>query len=176
MQIRKMIVATSLLVAPAMLAPVRARAEQKIAFVDLEYALNNVDEGKKAKAILEQDYKHKKEELDATRASLQKMEIDLKSQALVLTDDARRAKEGELSQAREKFDADSKAARESWQKKEDALTRDLLERLTTIVGALGKEGGYTFILERHDASVLYAKEEVDLTKQVVERFNKNGGK
>ena len=172
------ILATALfLTVPALVLPGRARAaEQKIAFVDLEYALNNVDEGKKAKAILEQDYKRKKEELDATNATLQKMDADLKSQSLVLTDDARRAKEQELAAAREKFNADSKSARESWQKKEDALTRDLLERLTQVVRAVGKDGSYTFILERHDASVLYAKEEVDLTKQVVERFNKNGGK
>ena len=57
------ILATALfLTVPALALPGRARAaEQKIAFVDLEYALNNVDEGKKAKAILEQDYKRKKE-------------------------------------------------------------------------------------------------------------------
>ena len=176
---RRVLFITFLLATPALTIPVRARAAdapQKIAFVDLEYALNNVDEGKKAKAILEQDYKRKKEELDATNATLQKMDLELKSQSLVLTDDARRAKEAELATAREKFNADSKSARDNWQKKEDGLTHDLLQRLTDVVHAIGKDGGYTFILERHDASVLYAKDDVDLTKQVIERFNKNGGK
>lgn len=166
-----------LLAAPLVAASGRvARADQKIGFVDLEYALNNVDEGKKAKAVLEQDYKKKKDELDATAASLAKMREDLKGQTLVLTDDARRAREQELATATEKFQADSKAARDAWQKREDALTKDLLERLTSVVGQIGKEGGYTFILERHDASVLYAKEEVDLTHQVIDRFNKAGGR
>ncbi|HVO32258.1 MAG TPA: OmpH family outer membrane protein [bacterium] len=159
------------------LAPRVARAaDQKIGFVDLEFALNNVEEGKKAKAVLEQDYKKKKEELDATAAALAKMKEDLKGQTLVLTDDARRQKEQELSAAQEKFAADSKAARDAWQKREDALTKDLLERLTMVVQQLGKDGGYTFILERHDASVLYAKDDVDLTRQVIERFNKTGGR
>src|SRR5438094_7675886 len=39
---------------PAWVLPSLAHAEQKIGFVDLESALNNVEEGKKAKAVLEQ--------------------------------------------------------------------------------------------------------------------------
>ena len=150
--------------------------ETKIAFVDLEYALNNVEEGKKAKAVLEQDFKRKKEELEATRAKLLAMENELKSQTLVLSEEARRAKENELRAAVERYEADKRAAQESWQKKEATLTKDLLERLTTVVQQIGKEGGYTFILERHDASVLYAQDNVDLTKQVIDRFNKQGGR
>ena len=158
-------------------APVAAAAQStKIAFVDLEYALNNVEEGKKAKAVLEQDYKRKKEELEATRAKLLAMENELKSQSLVLSDEARRQKEQELSAAKDRYDADKKSAYEGWQKKEATLTRDLLEKLTQVVQDIGKEGNYTFILERHDASVLYAQENVDLTRQVIERFNKTGGR
>ena len=160
----------------SLLGPSIAFADAKIAFVDLEYALNNVEEGRKAKAVLEGDYKRKKDELDATRVKLTGMESDLKSQSLVLSDEARRAKEAEFQAARSRYDADYKAAMEGWQKNEARLTKDLLERLTTIVQQLGKEGGYTFILERHDASVLYAQENVDLTKQVIDRFNKQAGR
>lgn len=160
----------------ALVAPATAFAEQKIGFVDLEYALNNVEEGKKAKAVLEQDYKRKKEDLEATKSTLDKMEADLKSQTLVLSEEARRQKEQDLEAARDRYDADKKAAYEAWQKKEASLTKDLLDRLTTIVQQLGKEGGYTFILERHDASVLYAEGNVDLTSEVIKRFNQSGGK
>lgn len=166
------------LVTTVTIAPARsfAQAAPKIAFVDLEYALNNVEEGKKAKAVLEQDFKRKKDELDGTRAKLTAMETELKSQTLVLSDDVRRQKEAELAAAVARYDADLKAARDGWQKKEASLTRDLLERLTQIVQQMGKDGNYTFILERHDASVLYAQANVDLTKQVIERFNKSGAR
>ncbi len=177
MRARRLAGGAVLIAATVSVAPPRASAQPapKIAFVDLEYALNNVDEGKKAKAVLEQDYKRKKEELEATRSQLVRMEGDLKSQVLVLSEEARRAKTQELGVAQAKYEADKKAAYESWQKKEASLTRDLLERLTAIVQQIGREGGYTFILERHDASVLYAPENVDLTRQVIERFNKQGG-
>jgi outer membrane protein len=151
-------------------------AESKIAFVDLEYALNNVEEGKKAKAILEQNYKQQKEALAATFAKIETMSNELKSTTLVLSDEARRKKEQELSDAVAAYEKDKKTAYESWQKKEANLTRDLLEGLTSIVQEIGREGGYTFILERHDASVLYAQDNIDLTKQVIDRFNKKGGR
>lgn len=148
----------------------------KIAFVDLEYALNNVDEGKKAKAVLEQDYKRKKDALQATEANLVRMENELSGQKLVLSADALRQKEQDLESAKARYQAEKKAAYEEWQKKEATLTRDLLERITEIVQQIGKDGGYQFILERHDASVLYAQENIDLTRQVIERFNKTGGR
>ncbi len=167
----------ALLLALMLLVPSVSLAQAtKIAFVDLEYALNNVEEGRKAKAVLEQDYKRRREELETTRAKLVAMEAELKGQALVLSDEARRAKENELRAAIERYEADKRSAQESWQKKEATLTKDLLERLTSIVQQIGKEGGYTFILERHDASVLFAQENVDLTKQVIDRFNKQGGR
>lgn len=153
-----------------------AAQEAKIAFVDLEYALNNVEEGKKAKAVLEQDYKRKKEALQATEANLTRLENELSGQKLVLSADALRLKEQELESATARYQAEKKAAYEEWQKKEATLTRDLLERLTEIVQQIGKEGGYQFILERHDASVLYAQENIDLTRQLIERFNKTGGR
>lgn len=161
----------------SLLLPDVARAQAtKIAFVDLEYALNNVDEGKKAKAILEQNYKQQKGQLETSFANLERMANELKNTSLVLSDEARRKKETEFAEANDKYESDKKNAYESWQKKEANLTRDLLEGLTSIVKDIGKEGGYTFILERHDASVLYAQENIDLTKQVIERFNKKGGR
>ena len=161
----------------SLLLPVAAHAQvTKIAFVDLEYALNNVDEGKKAKAILEQNYKQQKDQLAAAVANIERMAAELKNTSLVLSDEARRKKETELAEAKDKYDADKKTAYESWQKKEANLTRDLLGGLTTIVQEIGREGGYTVILERHDASVLYAQDNIDLTKQVIERFNKKGGR
>ena len=166
----------SLLAFVLVLPSLAAAQGAKIAFVDLEYALNNVDEGKKAKAILEQDYKRKKEALQTTEANLVRLENELSGQKLVLSADALRQKEQELDAAKSRYQAEKKAAYEEWQKKEATLTRDLLERLTEIVQQIGKEGGYQFILERHDASVLYAQEDIDLTRQVIERFNKTGGR
>lgn len=171
--------ATALL-AGSVAVPSRAHAQAggavKIGFVDLEYALNNVEEGRKAKAILNQDFERRNKELEENARRIQQMREDLKGQALLLPDEARRQKEAELLSAEARYEADLRAAREAWQKKEASLTRDLLERLTGIVQQIGKEGSYTFILERHDASVLYARENVDLTREVIERFNKTGGR
>ena len=153
-----------------------AQSGPKIAFVDLEYALNNVDAGKKAKAILDAELKRKNQELDSMGANLVRLENELQSQSLVLSDEARREKTTELVAAREKFETERRKAQEEWRKKEASLTRDLLEGLTKVVEEIGREGNYTFILERHDASVLYAQENVDLTREVIERFNKQEGR
>ena len=170
----------ALLAAGLFAAPSPVHAQQgggmKIAFVDLEYALNNVDEGKKAKAVLQEDYQKKKDDLESAKAEIDHEEADLAAQSLVLSDDVKRQKEADLEAKKDKYEKDKAAAFDAWQKKEASLTKDLLERLTAIVQQMGREGNYTFILERHDASVLYAQQNIDITSDVIARFNKNGGK
>ena len=61
--------------------PRAARAEQKIAYVDLQRALEETEEGKKAKTKLKTDFEKKQHELDARQEELKKMKQDLDKQA-----------------------------------------------------------------------------------------------
>jgi len=60
----------SLLLALA-LVPAAARAEQKIGYVDLQRALNEVEEGKTAKALLQKDFAEKQKQLDSKKVEFE---------------------------------------------------------------------------------------------------------
>src|SRR5919201_43388 len=75
-----------------------ARADQKIAYVDLQRALEETEEGKRAKAKLKSDFDKKQKELDARQEELKKMKSDLDKQAPILKPDALQKKQQELQE------------------------------------------------------------------------------
>jgi len=74
----------------ALLAATAARAETKIGFVDLQRALNEIEEGKSAKATLKSDFDAKQKQLDAKKTEFDKLRQDFEKQAVVMAEQARR--------------------------------------------------------------------------------------
>ena len=66
-----------------------AFAQTKIAYVDLQKALLQVEDGKKAKARLKKEFDKKQKELDKKQKDVKKMKDDLEAGAMMMTDDAK---------------------------------------------------------------------------------------
>jgi outer membrane protein len=56
----------------------------------------------------------------------------------------------------------------------ERIVGPLRQKLYDIITEVGKEQGYTLVLERSTPGLIYAKEALDITDQVVQRFNKKG--
>src|SRR4051812_9162529 len=82
----------------------------KVAYVDLQKALQQVDAGKTAKAQLEKDVSAKRAELEKAQAALQKEAEQFEKKAAILNDSAKAAKQQELQK---KFMEFQKSASES---------------------------------------------------------------
>jgi outer membrane protein len=71
----------ALVIASGMLAPTLALADTKVAYVDLQRALEETEDGKKAKAKLKSDFDRKQKELDDKQEELKKMKDALDKKA-----------------------------------------------------------------------------------------------
>src|SRR5688572_31564274 len=69
-------------------APRSAAAEGKMAFVDLQRALEETEDGKKAKAKLKSDFDRKQKELDEKQEELKKMKEALDKKASLMKPEA----------------------------------------------------------------------------------------
>lgn len=167
---------TLMFVALTLLAPTAGAYAQKFAYVDLNQALNNVEEGKKAKSILERDYEKKKKELEAENQKLQSMRDELESKRMVLSDEALRRKVAELEQQQMAFQKKLVAHQQDWAKKEGELTASILEKLIEVVKEVGKSEGYDYVFEKTEANIIYAPPNADLTDKVIRAYNRSSGK
>ncbi len=77
MRISHLLHAAALAIAATTFAlPAQARAEQKIAYVDMQRALNEIDEGKAAKAALKREFDQKQKMLDDKKAEFDRLRTD----------------------------------------------------------------------------------------------------
>lgn len=160
----------------AMLAQSAFAADLKIGYVDMQKAIQETSAGKQAKKDLEKEFNSKKAELQKKEGDLKKMDEDLRKKATALSDEVRNKKMQELQGEAMKFQREVGESQMNIQKKERELTQPILEKLQAALDKIGKEGGYTMILERGEQSVLWAKKDLDLTDAIVKEFEKNADK
>jgi outer membrane protein len=155
----------------ALVHAVPARAEQKIGLVDLQRALNEVDEGKAAKARLKTEFDQKQKVLDDKQAEFQKLRTDFEKQASVLAETARREREEDLNRRMMDLQTTFAQLQRELSEREREVTRGIFDRMAQIVREIAEKEGFTMVLERNDAGVVYAPPSIDLTNELVRTYN-----
>jgi outer membrane protein len=157
----------------ALLAPTLARAD-KFAVVDLQRALEETEDGKKAKAKLKSDFERKQKELDEKQEEIKKMKDALDKKKNIMKPEALQKEEQEL-QTRfvELQQIYARLQRDLAQKEQDA-TRGIFAKLQAVVGKIAQTNGFDVVLERNSA-VVWGKDSLDITNEVIRRYNTESG-
>ena len=148
-----------------------AWAEVKVATVDMQRAIQSVAKGRKAKEQLEKEFNAKKKELQAEEASIKKMGEEFKKQSLVMSDEARAKKQGELQERIMKFQELTARSQVEIQNKERDLTQPIVAKLRVIIAEMAKKKSYSLILEKNENTVLFSEDKDDLTDEVIHSFD-----
>lgn len=158
------LIAVLLLAAPAL-------AEVKIGYVDLQKALNSSKAGVAAKTEIGEQVKKFEAEFKAKQDELLKLKADLEKQAVLLSDSAKAQKERDYQQNVKDLQRFQKDAKDDLQQRDAAHTKRIINELYKVLQKLGKDGGYTMILEKSQGGVIYADSAIDLTDQLIKAYD-----
>ncbi|MBS2029653.1 MAG: OmpH family outer membrane protein [Deltaproteobacteria bacterium] len=147
-----------------------ARADQKMAYVDLQRALLEVEEGKAAKATLKAEFDKKQKTLDAEQEALKKDKDTLDKQSMAMTEDARRMKEQELMGKLQEVQKHYMGMQQELSEKERTLTQGIFQKMEGIIGEIAQAEGLTFVFDK-SAGLVYAPPSLDLTNELIRRYN-----
>lgn len=153
-----------------------ALAEGEIAYVDLQRALLETNEGKAAKAELEKMKVARQKQLDERQKQLKTLQQSLESQRAFMKEDVLRQKEAEFGQQLRELQMTYASLQKELAAEEGKLTNKLLARMLKIVEKIGKERKYAAVLERNESRVLWAPSKHDLTNEVIRLFDAGKGK
>ncbi len=149
--------------------PLRAE-EVKLGFVDLRRALAETDEGRKARATLKRDFDKKQKELDEQQEDVKKAIEDLNKKRTLLPAETVRQKEAELQDRVGKVQQTYMRHQQDLAAKEEQATQPIVDRLQRIIAKIAVAENFTMVLDK-SAGVVYAKPHLDLTNEVIRRFN-----
>jgi outer membrane protein len=146
-------------------------ADVKIATVDFQRALLEVNEGASAKTRLESMYAEKKAAVEKMRTNLQKMQDDLEKQSVILSDAARKQKEDEFNTAQAQYAQAAQRSEGEFQQAYYGAMESLTEKMKKIASDIGNERGYTLVLETNTGGVVFSSPTIDITDELIKRYN-----
>jgi outer membrane protein len=144
----------------------------KVAYVDLQRALNESETGRKAKEQfkgevekLQGSLKRKKDQIDSLKEQLEK-------KAAVMKDEERTNLEEDYRKKLRDFEREYKDSQADLQRKDNELTGAILKDLQDIIRDFGEREGYTLIFEDSSSAVLYGKKSADITEEILSEYNR----
>ena len=164
-----------LLVALAFLPASPVGAEEgpiKIGVVDVDQAINSTEEGKAAREELSRKQREADAEVQPLADRYQDLSEELKGKKYVLSDEALFDKQVELAELQNRIQNKIKELEGQLKIDQGRLEAPLRAKLLEIVEEIGKEQGFTLIMRRDAPGVMYTREAIDITDQVISRFDK----
>lgn len=148
----------------------------KVAYVDMQRALNESKAGKKALGELQKLMEERKSGLQKQKEALEKKKDELDKQGLLLNEDTRKSREMEIRTLERDYTRSLSDLKEEFGRRESEFTDGIRKDLLKVIEKIGKDGGYTLVLEKQYSAVLYAPASIDLTETLIKRYDADAAK
>lgn len=145
--------------------------EMKIGVVDLQRAMNETEEGRRAKSRLKTLFDRHQKKLDEAQEELKKMGEQLEAQKNVLSEAVLRERYAAYQQKLAELQQTYYESQQELAAKEAEYTQKILERMQAILRRIGQAEGFTLIVEVNEGGVIFAPNHLDLTDRVIQRYN-----
>ena len=143
----------------------------RIGIVDIDQAISSTEEGKAAREEFARKQREAEAELQPMYERYKALEDELKAKKFVLSDEALFQKQLDLAEIQNEIESKVAELKGQLQVDEQRLKGPLLAKLGGIIEALGKDNGFTMILRRGAPGLLFAREALDVTDLVIEKYN-----
>lgn len=146
-------------------------SEIKIGFVDIQRAVNECQAGKDAKKAITSDLEKFQRKIAEKQKELQTLKESIEKQALMLSAEARAAKEKEYQNKLREFQRWGEDNQNEINQKRLEMERTISMGLQKVIQKLGTEENYTLILDKNENIVLFASKAIDLTDRVIKAYD-----
>ena len=151
--------------------PVLAEGQIKIAIIDLQKVVDGSKKGRAIKASLVKEVQRIEAELKVREDALTKEKEELEAQAAMLSPEAKYERERDLKRKVRDFQDMVADKRREMQRIQNDKSNPALKEIRDIVFKIGKEQGYTLILEAQAAGILYAPDAVIITDDIIKAYD-----
>lgn len=159
--------ALPMLTVPAIAAAAEVPAIKKIAMVDMQRVLNDTKAGQKARKDLESSSKTKQEKLDKKR---QKLESDAGKLKSLSGESLARAQE-QLQKESIELQSMLMTLEQELGDQHNKLLEKMYKNAQEIVSKLAKDRGIDLVLVKDAMTVIYTKDGLDITNEVVKLYD-----
>ena len=147
-----------------------ASAEQKIAYLDMKFVLNNSKAGKGAQDFLHKSFKENQKKFLDEENALKKKENDLLAQKTILTKEEYQKKSDNLRKKVIDYQSQRRLSLEKITTQRAKARQKLLETLDPILKTYTEENNISLVIDKKD--ILVGNADLDITNIIVKKLNK----
>ena len=151
-----------------------AAQQQRFAFVDTEYILNNIPTYKSAQAQIDKLSADWQKEIETQYGEVEKLYKNYQAEKVMLTDDMRKKREEEIiakEQSVKGLQNKYYGPEGELTKKQQELIKPIQDEVYKAIKEMAVEGGFAAVFDTSaDASILYANPRQDRSDEVLERL------
>jgi outer membrane protein len=147
-------------------------ADNKIGFINVREIIQTSNAGKKAGEELKKVAERKRSEISSAEKELKSLKEDLTKKGSVMTAAARREREINYQKKLSDYQFLVNAANEDLQKRDQEIFQKLMPEILKVIRAIAEKEKYTLIIDVATMPVPYYDKTYDLSKRVIEEYNK----
>jgi outer membrane protein len=161
----------SLIAALTLFAAGASAADFKAAYVDLQRALGETDEGKAAMARLKAWADSKEKQVEKEKTSFQ-AEVDaFQKQVGTMEEKARSAKELELQKRYVELAQKAEKARAEMAEQQRKELGSVMPKMEQLLGQIAQREGLTMVFDKSSSGLAWAPASLDLTNELIRMYN-----
>ncbi len=143
----------------------------KIAVVDIQKALELTKSGQKVQKEFKSEVEQEQKDIDKKKTEYETLKDSITKQKGSLNEKALRDKEEELLVMERELKRSFQDSQEKLRRKNGMVVGELVKQMRVMIDTIGKEKGYTLILERSAQNLLFAEDSLDITDEIVKKFD-----
>lgn len=152
--------------------PFAASAQElKIAYVDYQRILLEVDDGKAAKGRLQKWMDSKQKEIEKEQEALRKEKETLDKQASALSEEVRMQKGGELQNKIMALAQRWERTRMEAANKERQEMEPIVAKIDQVIAQISERENLDFVLEKRETGIVFALAKHDISNEVIRAYN-----
>jgi len=173
-------VKSKILLAPVFVlaATLAAQAQQgKFAVISIQQAIINTKDGQKAAAELQNQTAPKKKELEGKQNEINQLQDQLNKGSNTLSDTAKNDLYKNIENKKKVLQRDVEDAQADLEAAQQKLLQQLGSKIMAVVEKYSRDNGITMVVDvsNPQTPVLYASPSIDITKEIIELYDKNAG-
>lgn len=147
-------------------------AADKIGFINLRMIMQNSNNGKKASEDFKKLVNKKSDSIKAAENELKNMKEALDKQSAVLTETVKKEKETAYQKKMRDYQILVDDTNKELKAKDEEIAGKLIPEIMKVTRTIGEREKYTLILEISSMPVPYFARENDISKKVIDEYNK----
>ena len=156
----------------ALAAPMFAQnTPARVAVIDVQKVLSQSTAGKAAYEKLKKVQDEKMEKAKGMDEEMKKLDAEISSKRLSLSEDKLAEMQKTLAEKRISMQRYAQDAEREINEARDRELMALEARIKPVIDAMGKEMGLAAIFNKFESGLVYASDAIDITPEVIKRFN-----